>query len=86
MACNCHGAQSPSTKHKAHVSQIGIAAPGRAQSRRLAASIRYTGPMSVTVVGAVSGRSYKFSRHGAVVQVDPRDNAALAKVPHLRQI
>jgi len=50
------------------------------------ASFRYTGPMSVTVTGAISGRQYKFGQTGAVVQIDARDKAVLAKVPHLRQI
>ena len=84
MACNCQGAHSPTVQRKVRASQTG--ASSTLQRRSSIASVRYTGPMSVTVVGAVSGRSYKFSRHGAVVQVDPRDNAALAKVPHLRQI
>jgi hypothetical protein len=42
--------------------------------------------MSVTVTGAISGRQYKFGQTGAVVQIDARDKAVLAKVPHLRQI
>lgn len=48
-------------------------------------SMRYTGPTSAVATGA-SGRHYKFGRTGATIKVDARDKAALARIPHLRQI
>ena len=47
---------------------------------------QYVGNTSLTAVGPVSGRHYQFSHPGATVEVDPRDRASLARVPHLRQI
>jgi hypothetical protein len=48
-------------------------------------AFEYTGQTSLTVVGAVSGRRYRFDGPGARVVVDPRDRPSLAKVPRLRQ-
>jgi hypothetical protein len=48
-------------------------------------SVRYSGPTKAVATG-VSGRSYEFKRTGVVVQVDARDAAVLASVPHLRRV
>jgi hypothetical protein len=79
MPCNCqstHQVTQPKTQ----------TTPVRNPNRPAFASMRYTGPTSATTTGPVSGREYKFTRFGATLQVDPRDMAALTKVPHLRQI
>ncbi|MBP1643869.1 MAG: hypothetical protein H6Q03_2538 [Acidobacteria bacterium] len=44
----------------------------------------YTGPTRLTVRAPLSGRTYVFDGHGAVLAVDPVDAAALATVPGLR--
>jgi len=44
----------------------------------------YIGKTALTAIGPVSGRHYRFSRPGAVLEVDPRDSAPLAAVPNLR--
>jgi hypothetical protein len=59
-------------------------------SRPLSASpqstaFQYVGKTALTAVGPLSGRHYRFSHPGATVEVDPRDRASLALVPHLRQ-
>ena len=46
----------------------------------------YTGRTGLTVIGAVSGRRYRFDESGARVIVDPRDRPSLARVPKLRQV
>lgn len=89
MPCNCQNTGSPARSKAQSIHANGKAAiRGSAQSpaRPSFASVRYTGTTSVTTIGAVSGREYKFAHNGAIVQVDLRDRAALAKVPHLRQI
>lgn len=89
MPCNCQNTGSAARSKAQLIQANGKAAiRGSTQSpaRPAFASIRYTGPTSVTTTGAVSGREYKFAHTGAIVQVDLRDRAALAKVPHLRQI
>jgi hypothetical protein len=89
MPCNCQST-SPAAQPKAQSIQASGKAVigGNAQShaRPAFASVKYTGPTSATATGPVSGRQYRFAHTGAIVQVDPRDKAALAKVPHLRQI
>jgi hypothetical protein len=46
----------------------------------------YVGRTGLTVIGAVSGKQYRFARPGARLQVDPRDGISMRKVPHLRQL
>ena len=46
----------------------------------------YVGSTSLTVIGPVSGRSYRFARPLARQLVDPRDRAALAAMPQLRPL
>jgi hypothetical protein len=89
MPCNCQQTKQVAQPKAQAVPSNGkttMSAPPRAQSRPAFVSVRYTGPTSATTTGPVSGRHYNFARNGAIVQVDPRDKAALAKVPHLRQI
>jgi hypothetical protein len=46
----------------------------------------YIGRTGMTVVGPATGRSYRFDRPGARAVIDARDRAAVAAVPHLRQV
>jgi hypothetical protein len=45
----------------------------------------YVGKTALTAIGPISGRHYRFSRPGAILEVDPRDSASLAAVPNLRK-
>jgi len=47
---------------------------------------RYTGRGVLTVQGPASGRQYRFVQPGATLAVDPRDAAALARVPALIRV
>ena len=49
-------------------------------------AFQYVGPTALTVVGPISGKHYRFSHRGVIVEVDPRDRASLATVPNLRQV
>lgn len=89
MPCNCQSANQVAQPKAPSVQTNGTPAIGgtaRPQARPAFASVRYTGPTSTTATGPVSGRQYKFAHTGVVIQVDPRDRAALTKVPHLRQV
>jgi hypothetical protein len=46
----------------------------------------YVGKTGMTVVGPSTGNRYRFDRAGARAVIDPRDHAAVAAVPHLRQV
>jgi hypothetical protein len=89
MPCNCQNAGSiaqPKAQSVQPKANAAIRASAQDHARPAFASMRYTGPTSAATTGAVTGRQYKFAHTGAVVQVDPRDKAALNKIPHLRQI
>ena len=46
----------------------------------------YTGATSLSVVGSVTGRVYRFERAGARSEIDARDQQSVARVPLLRRI
>ncbi len=46
----------------------------------------YLGGTVMTVVGPVTGKSYRFVGYGARVKVDPRDRLSLSSVPNLRPV
>jgi hypothetical protein len=46
----------------------------------------YVGPTALTVIGPVTGKSYRFARRGARLEVDLKDRRSIAAVPSLRQI
>lgn len=49
-------------------------------------TFQYIGKTALTAVGPISGRHYRFSHPGAIVEVDPRDRTSLAMVPNLRLV
>jgi hypothetical protein len=49
-------------------------------------TFQYVGKTALTAIGPVSGRRYRFSCFGQVLDVDPRDVMSFAVVPNLRQI
>ena len=49
-------------------------------------AFEYTGATALTVIGPVTGARYRFNRPGSRAHVDPRDSAALAKVPVLKSV
>jgi hypothetical protein len=58
----------------------------RAAGSSLTIRFQYLGKTALTAVGLISGRYYRFSHPGAILEVDPRDRASLATVPNLCQI
>jgi hypothetical protein len=44
----------------------------------------YVGPTGLTVIGAVTGKRYRFNRTGTTAAVDARDASWLVTVPNLR--
>lgn len=47
---------------------------------------QYVGNKSLTLLGPVSQKRYRFDHPGAVVAISSRDKRALAGVPFLRQV
>lgn len=89
MPCNCQQTGQIGQRKVQPTPAAGTAtkiAPAKPQAHPRFISVRYSGPTSTVATGPVSGRQYKFGRTGVVVQVDPRDKAAMSGVPHLRQI
>jgi hypothetical protein len=89
MAC-CGQRRRQMTSPPMPVRQANIPAKpgGFAQSpaQHQATIFQYIGKSALTAVGPMSGRQYRFSYPGAIIQVDPRDRAALSAVPNLREI
>jgi hypothetical protein len=46
----------------------------------------YTGPASVVVKGAVTGRGYAFVGYGARAAVEARDAPSLMRTPYLQRV
>jgi hypothetical protein len=46
----------------------------------------YFGRTGITVLGRMSGRTYRFERPGFQVEVDARDSSSLKGIPNLRQV
>lgn len=46
----------------------------------------YSGNGAFTIASSSSGRRYRFERAGAQIEVDPRDRALMATLPHVRRI
>lgn len=55
--------------------------PRPARAARGTACFRYVGTGSLTVIGRVTGRAYRFPVQGATIKADPRDAPAIAAVP-----
>jgi hypothetical protein len=53
--------------------------------RREAEAFQYVGKTALTAIGPGTGRRYRFSHPGAIVEVDLRDSPYLATVPNLRK-
>ena len=46
----------------------------------------YIGRTALTVAGPGSGATYRFAMPGARLRIDPRDQAAFARVPVLKRL
>ena len=56
------------------------------RQRSNAAFFEYTGKTGMTVIGPVTGATYRFSAPGSRVSVDLRDYGHVAKVPNLARV
>ena len=48
--------------------------------------LQYVGTTGLTALGAITGARYRFNSPGAIVAVDPRDQASLRAIPYLRPV
>ena len=67
------------------ISHVKSSAFNQSGAWQQVAAFEYIGKTALTAIGPVSGRHYRFSYPGAVVEVDARDGASLATVPTLRK-
>jgi hypothetical protein len=74
------------TAGAARVSTRGAPSRLAASVVPLAAYFRCTGQSTVTVVGPVSGKMYRFPSSGQIVAVDARDTMSLSRVPYLQNV
>ena len=78
---SCCGQSRARAAAMAGGSRVGTVPPARRPTLR---PLEYVGPTAFTVLGPATGRTYRFPAPGARLAVDPRDWAALARLPHLR--
>jgi hypothetical protein len=50
----------------------------------LKAYFRCTGTSTITAIGPVSGKTYRFPSSGLIVPIDIRDAVSLSRIPHLQ--
>lgn len=63
-----------------------VASPAMLSARSSRVTFQYTGGTGLTVVGAFTGRQYRFDGPGSRVAVDPRDRASVASINLLREV
>jgi hypothetical protein len=59
---------------------------GPSPEQRFAAILQYIGQTGLTVIGPITGRTYRFAGPGSRERVDLRDRAGLLQIPALREI
>ena len=86
---SCCGRQRQQYQASAQTHQTSESASIPAQPRTVRDSVayfEYTGKTTLTVIGSVTGKYYRFPAPGAIVAVDQLDRVTVAAVPNLRQV
>ena len=65
---------------------LTLAAPTATPPKQFIVQFEHVGKTSLTVIGPISGRRYRFDRPSARLPIDPRDRPGLLRVPSLRQV
>ena len=75
-------------QRRAQASVTGKAAEANRLPRSMPRVVlyEYTGTTRMTVIGSVSGLSYRFEQPGAKLQIDSRDASSMAGLPNLRRL
>jgi len=85
MCCGRNPSRSPFIvpSHGLAKGPVGLTSPVGFSS---GPAFQYLGGTALTIIGPVSGARYRFEQTGSQLHVDPRDRAALLRVPVLRLI
>lgn len=79
-AASAQGTQTASASRPVHPG------PSLVMERRPRVIFEYTGRTALAVIGGATRLRYTFIKPGARVEVDARDRASMAAVPHLRLV
>jgi hypothetical protein len=82
MSCCGRG----STVGSVSLPRSGGSVSAQSNARATLAVFRYEGGASLTVIGGVTGKRYRFSGPGAEVAVDIQDRSSVRQVPRLREM
>lgn len=81
--CNC-GSKRSQLNQQGNVSSVQTKTPSTTQ-QTTNSIFEYIGKTALTVVGNITGRTYRFNRPGDLQSIDPRDAAGMLAVPVLRR-
>jgi hypothetical protein len=83
--CNCGKKRNSfSNQQKNDEAKSNVQRP--LESNTPNANFEYTGKTALTVVGNITGRTYRFSRTGEIQVIDHRDAPGMKFIPVLRRV
>ena len=82
--CNCGNKRNTFSQQKSEPSNPNVQKPLITNTPN--ANFEYTGKTALTVVGNITGKSYRFSRTGDVQIIDHRDAPGMKLIPVLKRI
>ncbi|MCC6286694.1 MAG: hypothetical protein IT249_02305 [Chitinophagaceae bacterium] len=83
--CNCGNKRAHLTQQHSTTSGIISSAEENTSNNRRNVRFEYIGKTALTVTGSITGRRYRFSSPGEIVQVDLSDVSGLMLIPVLRK-
>jgi len=82
--CNCGNKRNSFSQQKSEIPKPAVQRPVVTNTPN--ANFEYTGKTALTVVGNVTGKSYRFNRTGEVQIIDHRDAPGMKLIPVLKRI
>lgn len=83
--CNCGNKREGLIQHSSTTAGIISSAGNNTSQGSVHARFEYIGKTALTVTGSITGKRYRFSSPGEILQVDLRDVSGLMSVPVLRK-
>jgi hypothetical protein len=82
--CNCGNKRNSLSQPKSQAAKSDMSKPLETNTPH--ANFEYTGKTALTVVGNITGKSYRFSHAGDIQIIDHRDAPGMKLIPVLKRI